>query len=185
MWSVPNPSSSLSTSLYEKKTTRDGRQRSIPESVIIEIPPVFEVEPSFHSHFWPTGGFTAFTTCITGYPNSWTSGFAGWSSPITNLYKEREIAWVVSQYEKSSPLCGSAENWARMNYFRAKPEFIISNYIIARETAQPAVFQLCIPLWALRIVYYSSTYTFMLSCNKVWKNGWSAPHSLHCSFNSR
>ena len=38
-----------------------------------------------------------------------------------------------------SPLRGSAENSARMNYFRAKPEFIISDYIIARETAQPAI----------------------------------------------
>ena len=26
-----------------------------------------------------------------------------------------------------------------MNYFRAKPEFIISNYISARETALPAI----------------------------------------------
>ena len=43
-----------------------------------------------------------------------------------------------------------------MNYFRAKPEFIISNYMIARETAQPAmkyslssVFQLRISLEVL------------------------------------
>ena len=57
-----------------------------------------------------------------------------------------------------SPLRGSAENWAKMNYFRAKPEFIIIDYIIARETAQPAmkypllsIFQLRISLWVLWI----------------------------------
>jgi len=58
-----------------------------------------------------------------------------------------------------------------MNYFRAKPEFIIGSYVIARETAQLAmkypllsVFQPRISLWVLWIVFYSPTFIFMLSC---------------------
>ena len=38
-----------------------------------------------------------------------------------------------------------------MNYFRAKPEFIISNYIIARETAQPAKKYPLLSVFQLRI----------------------------------
>ena len=50
-----------------------------------------------------------------------------------------------------SPLRDSAKNWARMNYFRAKPEYIIGNYIIARETAQPAMKYPLLSVFQLRI----------------------------------
>ena len=38
-----------------------------------------------------------------------------------------------------------------MNYFRAKPEFIISNYIIARETGQPAMKYPLLSVFLLRV----------------------------------
>ena len=51
-----------------------------------------------------------------------------------------------------SPLRDCAENLARINYFRAKPEFIMRDYITARDTAQLATKYPLLNVFQLRIM---------------------------------
>ena len=46
-----------------------------------------------------------------------------------------------------------------MNYFRAKPEFIVSDYIIAGETAQPAMKYPLLSVFQIRIYHFERTCT--------------------------
>ena len=45
----------------------------------------------------------------------------------------------IFQKKRDQLFAAPLKNWARMVYFRAKPEFIIGNYVIARETARLAM----------------------------------------------
>ena len=113
-----------------------------------ELPPVPEAERHQHSGCHPVGSQPADSQLAGSRPvdsrlalqdRQVTERSAPEVDPQPSGNRQEKSRGSYLPKEKRPALRGSSEKLSKNGYFHAKPEFIIGNYVIARETARLAI----------------------------------------------